>query len=280
MIWNLNIPLKIGCFIWLLDRGRILTWDQLQLRGFQGPSRCVLCGLNSEDIQHLFLECSFSMGIHSYYATRFGFSSPLFKSVSSFLVYWFNHTTFSAHYRYFPLFIFWCIWKLRNRCLFDNGKPIVHALISRIESLLNLYPVPQKKHKLENISLSPLKVFPCGFFDGAAAENIGGVGFVIFLNDVHFFRFSMGCGCSSITRAELLALWAILRVSMLMGLPIHTIFGDSLVIISWLNRLASLNVPSLIHWCDDIRNMLQHVPHVIFKHIFREHNSLADGLSK
>ena len=32
-IWNLNIPLKIGCFIWLLGRGHILTWDQLQHRG-------------------------------------------------------------------------------------------------------------------------------------------------------------------------------------------------------------------------------------------------------
>ena len=90
----------------------------------------------------------------------------------------------------------------------------------------------------------------------------------------------MGCGSNSNTRAELLALWAILRVSKLMGLPMHTIFGDSLVIISWLNRLASLNVPSLNHWCDDIRSMLLHAPHVIFKHIYREHNSMADGLSK
>ena len=37
---------------------------------------------------------------------------------------------------------------------------------------------------------------------------------------------------------------------------------------------------SKMHWCDDIRNMLQHVPPVTFKHIFREHNSLVDGLSK
>ena len=103
---------------------------------------------------------------------------------------------------------------------------------------------------------------------------------MIYLNDVHFFSFSMGCGCSTNTRAELLALWAVLRVSLIMGLPIHLIFGDSMVIISWLNRLAALNVPSLIHWCDDIRNMLQHVAQVIFKHIFREHNSLADSLSK
>ena len=65
-----------------------------------------------------------------------------------------------------------------------------------------------------------------------------------------------------------------------MGLPMHLSFGDSMVIISWLNRLCALDVPTLMHWCDDIRNMLQMAPPVIFKHIFREHNSLADGLSK
>ena len=106
------------------------------------------------------------------------------------------------------------------------------------------------------------------------------LGFVIFLNDDHLFSFSLGCGSSSNTRAELLALWAILRVSELMGLPMHSIFGDSLVLISWLNLFTSLNVPSLNHWCDDIRSMLLHAPLVIFKHIYREHNSMADGLYK
>ena len=66
----------------------------------------------------------------------------------------------------------------------------------------------------------------------------------------------------------------------MMGLPIHLIFGDSMVIISCLNILSVLDIPSLMHWCDDIKNMLQLVPPVIFKHIFREHNSLADSLSK
>ena len=122
--------------------------------------------------------------------------------------------------------------------------------------------------------------YPCGFFDGAASENIGGAGFVIHLNVAYCISFSLGCGCSTNTRAELLALWAILRVSKLMGLPMHSIFGDLLVIISWLNKLTTLNVPSLSHWCDDILSMLQSAPHVIFKHIYREHNSMADGLSK
>ena len=63
-----------------------------------------------------------------------------------------------------------------------------------------------------------------------------------------------------------------------MGLPIHLIYGDSMVIISWLNRLFALDIPSLRHWCDDIKNMLHLVPPVIFKHIFQEHNMLALNL--
>ena len=66
----------------------------------------------------------------------------------------------------------------------------------------------------------------------------------------------------------------------MMGLPMHLNYGDSMVILSWINRLSALDVPTLMHWCNDIRIMFQMAPPVIFKHIFREHKSLVDGLSK
>ena len=53
-----------------------------------------------------------------------------------------------------------------------------------------------------------------------------------------------------------------------------------MIIISWLNRLLALAVPFLMPWCKDIRYLIHMAPQVIFKHVFREHNSLADGLSK
>ena len=65
-----------------------------------------------------------------------------------------------------------------------------------------------------------------------------------------------------------------------MGIPLQSIFGDSLVIISSVNRLTSLNVQSLSHWCDDILSLLQLVPFVTIQHIFREHNQQDDVLSK
>ena len=66
----------------------------------------------------------------------------------------------------------------------------------------------------------------------------------------------------------------------MMGIPMQLIYGDSMVIISWINRNSALDVPSLMHWCSDIRFMTHLAPPVIFKHTFREHNSLADELSK
>ena len=103
---------------------------------------------------------------------------------------------------------------------------------------------------------------------------------MIFISETHFLSYSVGCGNSTNTRAELVALWSVIRVSMLMGLPIQLILGDSMVIISWVKRLSALEIPSLKHWCDEIFSILLLVPPVTFNHIFREHNMLADGLSK
>lgn len=36
----------------------------------------------------------------------------------------------------------------------------------------------------------------------------------------------------------------------------------------------------LSHWSDEIRELLQSSPGMIMKHIFREHNQIADSLSK
>ena len=138
--------------------------------------------------------------------------------------------------------------------------------------LKHLYYVPKKKKKIRCIGSFPQLTFPCGFFDGAAAGNLGGAGFVIYLSDSHILSFSLGCGSSTNTRSELLALWALLPVTKHMGIPLLTIFGDSLVIISWANMTTSLNSPNLSHWCEDIRYMLQSFPSMTIKHIYRDHN--------
>ena len=103
---------------------------------------------------------------------------------------------------------------------------------------------------------------------------------MLHVSDSHSIGFSLGCGRSTNTRAELLALWALLAVSKLLGIPLLTIYGDSLVIINWENRTASLDSPILRHWCEDIRSLMINFSPLILKNIYCEHNKQADCLSK
>ena len=69
------------------------------------------------------------------------------------------------------------------------------------------HQVPQvKRSKVRNIGEPLDKIFPMDFFDGDAVESIGGVGGCIWLNDQHYLSIKLGCGCSTNTRVELLAL--------------------------------------------------------------------------
>ena len=274
----MKLPLKLLCFTWLLTMDRVLTWDHLQSRGFYGPSRCVFCKNALEDCGHLFMLCPFTKKILQHFSTSLGFPLPIHSSVLSFLSHWINSTSLNATFRFTPVVVFWFIWLLRNRCIFDNDKPVASLVISNIESCLAFHPVPQLKIPVRQIGPKPVHTFPVGYFDGAAQLHMGGAGFVIFISDTHFLCFSVGCGNSTNTRAELLALWSVLRVSLLMGLPLQLVLGDSMVIITWVKRLATLEIPSLKHWCDEIFSMLHTVPPVTFDHIFREHNKLADSL--
>ena len=209
-----------------------------------------------------------------------GFNFTPQASVLSFLELWFSCHASDVPFQYLPIIFFWSLWILRNQCIFEDRKPVASLLISRIDSLYALYPVPPPKTRLRMIGTRPVHVFPVAYFDGAAQNNMGGAGFVIYISETHYLCFSVGCGLSSNTRAELLALWSVLRVCMLMGLPVHMIFGDSMVVISWVKKLSTLNIPSLKHWCDDIFSMMLLAPPVSFNHIYRELNMLADDLSK
>ncbi len=59
-LWRIRIPPKVKLFLWLAARNRIMTADTLSKCGWIGPSMCCLCGLASENLEHLFFLCSYS----------------------------------------------------------------------------------------------------------------------------------------------------------------------------------------------------------------------------
>ena len=89
-----------------------------------------------------------------------------------------------------------------------------------------------------------------------------------------------GVGHGTNTKAELLSLWAILLISHMMGIPMTQIYGDSLVIINWAKGSTVLSPYDLVHWCRETKNLFYSFQALSFTHIYREHNRLADRLSK
>ena len=76
MIWKLKIPFKIKIFLWYLQRGVILTKDNLAKKNWKGSQKC--CGCNSnETIKHLFLDCPYVRMVWRIIFFATGLSQPI-----------------------------------------------------------------------------------------------------------------------------------------------------------------------------------------------------------
>jgi hypothetical protein len=120
-IWKWKIPLKIKIFLWFLQKGVVLTKDNLAKKNWKGSQQCVCCNSN-ETIQHLFLDCPSAKMIWGiiFYATNL--TQP--KSISHMFGTWLHN-----QHKYFkPLIwvgvaaICWAIWKCRNDIIFKKMK--------------------------------------------------------------------------------------------------------------------------------------------------------------
>jgi len=90
----------------------------------------------------------------------------------------------------------------------------------------------------------------------------------------------MGCGAGTNTRAKLLVLWGLLRFASNIGIVSIQVFGDSKVIVDWATGCLEIQVITLVHWCQRTKSLISSFSEITFQHIFRELNSVADGLSK
>jgi len=70
-----DLPYKIKLFTWLVVENKILTWENLQKRGWNGPSIFPLCSKDSELGLHLFVHCTFSQKLWQFITAAFNLSS-------------------------------------------------------------------------------------------------------------------------------------------------------------------------------------------------------------
>ena len=201
--------------------------------------------------------------------------------LSTYLEKWTHYFSKNSALYHLPFLAIWVFWKVRNTSLFEGNIVPITSILHHISHYSQTYCPPViKRKKSRAIGLGPVIAYPCGLFDGDSAQGAGGAGYVLILSEAHTFKFALGVGPCTNTKAELVGLWALLHIAQMMGIPTLKVYGDSSVIINWAKGTASLSPPELHHWCRDTRKLCSCFLELSFCHIYREYNQHADCLSK
>lgn len=63
-LWKIKAPPRMKIFMWLASRNSVLTHDNLQKRGWELASICLLCKSAAETGKHLFEECTYTRKLY------------------------------------------------------------------------------------------------------------------------------------------------------------------------------------------------------------------------
>jgi hypothetical protein len=77
-----------------------------------------------------------------------------------------------------------------------------------------------------------------------------------------------------------LGAWATLHLAFRINIDTLFLYGDSRIVIDWLNNKGKLQVSALLGWKDRIRQLQSNFRKLSFKHTYREYNKEFDLLSK
>eukprot|EP00253_Pinus_taeda_P021735 PITA_21735 len=133
-LWKASCPLKMILFSWLLFQNRNLSWDNLQKRGWNGPSRCTFCYSAGETNFHFFFQCQASKQVWYDLSLSLDYHYRCFSSVQDGFLWW-NEQAESR--RSFFIAVCWSIWIWRNESIFNNFRRPISSTLLRIKALLD-----------------------------------------------------------------------------------------------------------------------------------------------
>jgi ribonuclease HI len=308
-VWSRFIPPSRSALTWRLMLNRLPTEDRLCKSGLQLASRCSICGVSSESVDHLFLHCPLAVALWEAVFSAFQCRVSTETWQSFFLQA--MSVSFSEQIRILWKAaihaVIWGVWTARNQWIFE-GKSVdfrsVLSLVWRAVSEANRLDIgcmrncmddllilrrfglrgrPSKAPVIKSVVWSPpapgwIKVNT----DGAAigSPGVGGCG-GIFRNCRAFVKgcFAIPLGQVFAFEAELLA--ASLAINFAWKYGWHRIWleSDSSYVVQLLSSRSEM-VPWRVRqaWQRCIFQISQMDFQV--SHIFREGNQVADMLSK
>eukprot|EP00253_Pinus_taeda_P008637 PITA_08637 len=215
-IWSFKAWPKITHFLWMAGHKKILTWDRLRRRNFQGPSICHNYFQNEETQQHLLDTCPLANQIWDKISFRCQRRCKVNNDIIDTIRQWpkcpYSCAILNYLWNIIPGITLWNIWKERNRRIFKNQNSPIEIIWNRLKGNLRetmlLHPwakedfptADNEKNILDNWELQihqetittqitnrnikdnsrwippPIKTYKLNF-DGASKGNPGHAGF-------------------------------------------------------------------------------------------------------
>ncbi|CAN1763258.1 Putative ribonuclease H protein At1g65750, partial [Linum perenne] len=137
VIWESKAPTKIQTFLWMAYHKKLATIDNLQKRGIHLVSRCVLCEVSCESVDHLLWQCSFTKEVWQRVSSLLSIFGPHCRDLDSILTGWkgLNFSPFFPETSSVLLHAFlWFSWLERNDRVFNDKAKSVDQVVARILS--------------------------------------------------------------------------------------------------------------------------------------------------
>eukprot|EP00253_Pinus_taeda_P003328 PITA_03328 len=143
IIWNSEAIPKVKFFNWLLLKGKVLTAENLNKRGINGPSRCPNCCSAEETIQHLFLDCPFAKQCWISLSSLGNINWQHQQSIPETIHAWRRNNPWKKNgstivkriWAIIPLNLLWKIWLTRNKKIFQNKDSNVRTTCNKAHTL-------------------------------------------------------------------------------------------------------------------------------------------------
>ncbi|KAL6202102.1 hypothetical protein ACLB2K_025813 [Fragaria x ananassa] len=276
-------------------------------RGIPWVSRCELCGVCSETLNHTFLSCSFTAAFWSHFGSIFELGMIPSSILELYGLGLQNGRSPQLMELWLICFtsILWFVWHVRNKTRFDGCRFSVEVVCTLISSHIRATSHLTTGHMHNSVQeLRILKCFgaPCrpratprvvevnwippslGWVkinsDGSwkHEEGVGGYGAIFRDYKGHFLgAFASNLEIPSSISAEIMAVIKAIELAWVRDWKHIWLEVDSSLVLDYIRR------PSLVPWPLRVRwlNCLYRISKMNFKatHIFREGNKIADALA-
>lgn len=139
LIWQTRALSKVKFFMWLAEKGRCLTADNLSKRGWPHQQVCQLCLVGDEDCEHLFVSCTYTTRVWRMIKGWIGVGFLLPSESGLDLGEWWlaMRQNFRNNYKdaidSLVLLVCWMVWKKRNARVFQNQRRSAGFLFGSIK---------------------------------------------------------------------------------------------------------------------------------------------------